>query len=109
MTQPFTCESRAALLANMVEIAREAGALIMTHYAGNIEHRHKADKSPVTLADEQAEHLIVARLNAIAPEIPKTRSASGAAPPDGPRSSHGPRAQGSIPSLSPCRPGSGPS
>ena len=63
-------ESGADLLAKMVEIAREAGASIMRHYAGAIEHREKSDKSPVTAADEEAERLIIARLRDAAPGIP---------------------------------------
>jgi len=79
MTPAFTNESRAALLAQMVEIAREAGALIMRHYAGVVEHRQKADKSPVTIADEEAEQLIIARLSTAAPGIPVVAEESAAA------------------------------
>jgi 3'(2'), 5'-bisphosphate nucleotidase len=79
MTPKFTNESRAALLAKMVEIAREAGALIMRHYAGEVVRRQKADKSPVTVADEEAEHLIVARLAGVAPSIPVIAEESAAA------------------------------
>ena len=50
---------RRRLLAKMVETARNAGALVMRHYAGDTERRIKADKSPVTAADEEAETLII--------------------------------------------------
>jgi len=79
MTPTFTSQSRAVLLAKMVEIAREAGALIMRHYAGELVRREKADKSPVTIADEEAEHLIVARLADVAPGIPVVAEESAAA------------------------------
>ncbi|MCE9524217.1 MAG: 3'(2'),5'-bisphosphate nucleotidase CysQ [Alphaproteobacteria bacterium] len=72
-------ETHAALLAQLVEIAAEAGALIMDHYAAGTDHRQKADKSPVTIADEEAEKLIIARLNAVAPGVPVVAEESAAA------------------------------
>jgi len=51
-------------------LVREAGALVMAVYAGDFAVRGKADASPVTLADEQAEALITARLLALAPGVP---------------------------------------
>src|SRR5471030_2565880 len=47
----LSIENRAALLQAMVETAREAGVVILRHYAGTVEGRQKADKSPVTDAD----------------------------------------------------------
>lgn len=72
-------EAREKLLVQMVAAAREAGALIMRHYAGDIERRQKADKSPVTVADEEAELLILKRLAEAAPEIPVVAEESAAA------------------------------
>lgn len=72
-------ESRQQVLAQVVGIAREAGALIMRHYAGVIERREKADKSPVTIADEEAEVLIVRRLHEVAKGIPVVAEESAAA------------------------------
>jgi len=54
----------------MIGMAREAGVVILRHYAGTIERRHKADKSPVTDADNEAEELILDRLSRVAPSIP---------------------------------------
>ena len=54
----------------MVEMACEAGAVILRHYAGTVERRQKADKSPVTDADHEAEALILDRLSRAAPGIP---------------------------------------
>lgn len=71
--------SRKDLLARMVETAREAGVLVMHHYAGDVERRHKADKSPVTVADEEAEQLILRRLSEFAHEIPVIAEESAAA------------------------------
>lgn len=76
---PLEAESRRTLLAKMVETARSAGALIMRHYAGDIERREKADKSPVTAADEEAEQLILRGLRAAAPAIPVVAEESAAA------------------------------
>src|SRR6185295_2427018 len=59
-----------ALMRAMLEMAREAGAVILRHYAGTIERRHKADKSPVTDADHEAEELILDRLSRAAPGVP---------------------------------------
>src|SRR5690242_8492771 len=54
----------------MVETAREAGVVILRHYAGTVERRQKEDKSPVTDADNEAEALILDRLSRVAPGIP---------------------------------------
>ncbi|MEQ1863840.1 MAG: 3'(2'),5'-bisphosphate nucleotidase CysQ [Micropepsaceae bacterium] len=83
MTQELTNEARATLLVKMVDIAREAGALIMRHYAGSVERREKTDKSPVTVADEEAERLIIACLAVAAPGIPivaEEQAAAGSLP-----------------------------
>ncbi|MFM9865368.1 MAG: 3'(2'),5'-bisphosphate nucleotidase CysQ [Micropepsaceae bacterium] len=63
----------------MVETARSAGALVMRHYEGDSERRYKADKSPVTAADEEAEALILNALHAAAPALPVVAEESAAA------------------------------
>jgi 3'(2'), 5'-bisphosphate nucleotidase len=50
--------------------AEAASAAIRATYATSFEVRRKADQSPVTLADEEAERIIIAALKAAAPEIP---------------------------------------
>ena len=77
--KPLTHESREDLLAKMVEAARAAGALIMHHYAGEVVRRDKADRSPVTAADEEAEKLILNILQAAAPDLPVVAEESAAA------------------------------
>jgi 3'(2'), 5'-bisphosphate nucleotidase len=57
------------LLEQIKEIAREAAAAILEIYCGDIAVEHKDDASPVTLADAAAEHIIVARLKQLTPEI----------------------------------------
>jgi 3'(2'), 5'-bisphosphate nucleotidase len=58
------------LLLQLAQIAAEAGALILKHYSEGAEFREKQDRSPVTLADEEAETLILARLRRNFPDIP---------------------------------------
>ena len=54
----------------LADIAWEAGTVILGHYGGSVEARRKQDSSPVTIADEEAEALILSRLRAHWPEIP---------------------------------------
>ncbi len=51
-------------------VAREAGAVIMQVYATAAAARLKADRSPVTAADEMAEAVILRRLEEILPGVP---------------------------------------
>ena len=57
-------------LEDIEPIARRAGAVILAVYGRSFSVRAKADASPVTEADEQAETLIVAALQALDPAIP---------------------------------------
>ena len=65
-----TSKGNAGLLDQVIRIARRAGDVVMTVYAGDIAVRGKDDASPVTEADEKAEAVILDGLRAIAPEIP---------------------------------------
>jgi 3'(2'), 5'-bisphosphate nucleotidase len=58
------------LAAELGRIAHDAGRLILKHYPVVSEVRTKADSSPVTKADEEAEALILARLARLEPGIP---------------------------------------
>ena len=49
-------------------IAHEAGELILRHYDAGVETRRKIDRSPVTIADEEAETLIVKHLAKLMPD-----------------------------------------
>ena len=62
--------SDAKLLNATLDLAAKAGVLIMRHYEAGLQGRWKADSSPVTDADEEAEHLILAGLRDIAPGVP---------------------------------------
>ena len=58
------------LFDRLLPTIHRAGKEIMQIYASDIEIKHKADSSPVTLADEAAEELILEALKQAAPEIP---------------------------------------
>ena len=70
--------NRDALAQRFADIAREAGAAIMAVYARNVAGRLKADRSPVTEADEIAEAIILDRLAVAAPGIPVIAEESAA-------------------------------
>ena len=74
-----------SLLAAIRRIADDAGALILGYYAGAVAVRAKADASPVTEADEAAEALILAALEALGLNIPivaEEKAARGGVPGD---------------------------
>lgn len=60
----------AQLAPAILALARKAEAAIMAVYATPFEQRAKQDASPVTDADEQAEAIILAGLQALTPDIP---------------------------------------
>jgi 3'(2'), 5'-bisphosphate nucleotidase len=60
----------ASLLAELIPLIHEAGALVMRVYATDFQVEIKGDESPVTLADQCAEKVIFEGLRRIAPGIP---------------------------------------
>ncbi|MEJ0084146.1 MAG: 3'(2'),5'-bisphosphate nucleotidase CysQ [Pseudomonadota bacterium] len=58
------------MLQSLIHSAQRAGAAIMAVYATDFAVRDKADASPVTVADEAAEKILLADLAAIAPGVP---------------------------------------
>ena len=68
--QPVRLFVNSRLAWDLAQIAHEAGRLILRHYADIGTVRTKADSSPVTDADEEAEALILNRLARLAPDIP---------------------------------------
>ncbi len=58
------------LLPDLLALADRAGEVLMRHYAGEFTAEQKADKSPVTAADREAEALIEQGLEQLAPDIP---------------------------------------
>lgn len=59
-----------ASLSALALLAIEAGKVVLKHYEAGAEARQKADNSPVTAADEEAEKLILSGLARIAPGVP---------------------------------------
>jgi 3'(2'), 5'-bisphosphate nucleotidase len=59
-----------ALIQSLIYTAQRAGGAIMAVYATDFAVHSKADESPVTVADEAAEKIILADLAAIAPGVP---------------------------------------
>ena len=77
-------EDPSPLLAALVDLARNAGAVIMQMYKSDFSISRKADKTPVTEADQRAEALILEGLANIAPTIPviaEEAAAAGHLPP----------------------------
>src|SRR5215831_4718734 len=57
-------------LQTLVRITQAAGTVVMRHYEEGSTARVKADRSPVTDADEEAEKLILAELERHFPGVP---------------------------------------
>ena len=66
-------------LQTLIRIVRAAGEVVMRHYEAGCDARIKADRSPVTDADEEAEKLILAELNAAFPGVPVVAEEAAAA------------------------------
>lgn len=60
-----------SLLNKITEIAREAGEAILEVYQQDFEVEFKADNSPLTLADQAANKIILAALAELTPDIPQ--------------------------------------
>ena len=67
------------MLRALARIAYDAGAIVLEHYTDEITATRKADSSPVTAADVEAEHFILKRLAQLAPEVPVVGEESVAA------------------------------
>jgi 3'(2'), 5'-bisphosphate nucleotidase len=66
-------------LQTLIRIAQAAGTVVMRHYEAGCDARVKADRSPVTDADEEAEKLILAELAAAFPQVPVVAEEEAAA------------------------------
>lgn len=69
MTSPRPAAAPSDVARLLAEIAWHAGEIILAHYEAGVEARQKDDQSPVTVADEEAEQFILARLRHEWPEI----------------------------------------
>jgi len=66
-------------LETLVRIAQAAGKVVMRHYEAGCDARLKADRSPVTDADEEAERLILQELEKAFPGVPVVAEEEAAA------------------------------
>ena len=69
-SNPTLSTDRGKLAQELRRIALMAGAAIMQHYATDFEVKQKDDKSPVTVADQDAEDIILRELKSAVPDIP---------------------------------------
>jgi 3'(2'), 5'-bisphosphate nucleotidase len=67
---PSTLLEFAALADALLPAVLEAGALEMRYFRNGVVVDHKADESPVTAADREAEAILLTALHRIAPAIP---------------------------------------
>jgi 3'(2'), 5'-bisphosphate nucleotidase len=68
----------AGLLDDLTTLVSRAAAVIMTLRAGTLQERTKADRSPVTAADEAAEAVILEGLAGLLPGVPVISEEAGA-------------------------------
>ena len=66
-------------LQTLIRISQAAGTVVMRHYEAGCDARMKADRSPVTDADEEAEELILAELRRHFPGVPVVAEEAAAA------------------------------
>ncbi|CCB66385.1 MULTISPECIES: 3'(2'),5'-bisphosphate nucleotidase CysQ [unclassified Hyphomicrobium] len=67
---PIDVKDYDALIAALLPAVREAGRLEMAHFNNGVSFEQKADRTPVTVADKEAEAIILAALARIAPDVP---------------------------------------
>lgn len=70
---------RAALMDALVALAEAGGDIVWRHFTAGCEVLHKADESPVTAADRDAERAILAGLATAAPGVPVVAEEEAAA------------------------------
>ena len=66
----MTASSLATLASRLVAPVLEAGAVEMRYYETGVAVEAKADQSPVTVADREAEEILLSALAQVAPSIP---------------------------------------
>lgn len=66
----MNASSLATLASRLIEPVLEAGAIEMRYYTMGVEVEAKADQSPVTVADREAEAILLRALAKVAPSIP---------------------------------------
>ena len=66
-------------IASVIPAVIEAGACTLRHRAAGVEAERKSDESPVTIADREAEAILLAALSHFAPSIPVVAEEEAAA------------------------------
>lgn len=79
MNTPSDLAADPAFHEALADIAEAAAAVILPYWRTGIEAQSKADDSPVTRADREAEALILSRLAALWPDIPAVAEEDAAA------------------------------
>lgn len=69
MSNKTSLKTNQALIDALLPCTHEAGRLIMEIYRSDFTHAAKADGSPVTEADKQAEEILLSAIRTIAPNI----------------------------------------
>ncbi|HET6389302.1 3'(2'),5'-bisphosphate nucleotidase CysQ [Hyphomicrobium sp.] len=67
---PIDVNDHDALIAALLPAVRAAGRLEMAHFTNGVKFEKKADRSPVTAADQEAEAILLAALAQVAPDVP---------------------------------------
>jgi 3'(2'), 5'-bisphosphate nucleotidase len=67
---PIDVNDHDALIAAVLPAVRDAGRVEMAHFTTGVKFEQKADRSPVTVADREAEAIILASLRSLAPDVP---------------------------------------
>ena len=57
-------------ITDIIKIAREAGLAILEIYREDFDVEFKEDHSPLTLADQKSNHIIISKLSQLYPDIP---------------------------------------
>ena len=79
MNDPVAVPDRPALMNALLTLAEEAGDVVWRHFTAGCSVQHKADDSPVTIADREAEAVILAGLAVAAPHVPVVAEEEAAA------------------------------
>ncbi len=74
-----SADDRRGLMEGLIAAAIEAGAAIMAVFEGDFDVQVKADRSPVTVADQEAEAVILDALARLAPGVPVVAEEEAAA------------------------------
>lgn len=66
---PIDVNDHDALIAALLPAVREAGRIEMAHFTNGVKFEQKADRSPVTVADQEAEGILLSALAEVAPDV----------------------------------------